>query len=266
MLKRSGIDTSERKWCVIACNVFEKVFELIRELVTKNDEKRKYMFIVDSMDALCRQIDYDKAFTDSEQVAGGSLIASVFLKKQALPIAMHGHIAIITSQVRIEIPANSYAAKAGPKQKQAGGFAVKHYANYILEFQERNASTDIFYENPEAKKLDEKGNPVGHTCKVIFRKSVNEKTNARVRYPIIYNRTGGNSIWLERELVDMMRLWGYFEQSGAWITFDESTFEQFKDKGLPNKIQGEGRLISLLEENRELSNLLVKDFKKMILK
>ena len=61
------------------------------------------------------------------------LISSVFLKKQSLPIAMNGHIAIITSQVRIEIPTGY--SRAGAKPKSAGGHAVKHYANNILEFE-----------------------------------------------------------------------------------------------------------------------------------
>ena len=50
-------------------------------LVKENEDDKKYMFIVDSVDALCRQNDYEKPFEDSEQVAGGALITSVFLKK-----------------------------------------------------------------------------------------------------------------------------------------------------------------------------------------
>ena len=171
MVKRAGVNTDERNWCVIACNIFEKVFDLIRDLVQNNQEKRKYMFIIDSMDGLCRQSDYDKAFGDAEQVAGGSLISSVFLKKQSLPIAMNGHIAVITSQVRVEIPTGF--SRTGAKPKSAGGHAVKHYANNILEFEERY-NADIFWENPNAETADKKGNPTGHTCKITFKKSVNE--------------------------------------------------------------------------------------------
>ena len=153
MVKRSGVSLDERNWCVIACNIFEKVFDLIRDLVQNNQEKRKYMFIVDSMDGLCRQSDYDKAFGDAEQVAGGSLISSVFLKKQSLPIAMNGHMALITSQVRIEIPTGY--SRAGARPKSAGGHAVKHYANNILEFEERY-NADIFWENPNAETAEKK--------------------------------------------------------------------------------------------------------------
>ena len=263
MVKRSGVSTEERNWCVISCNIFEKVFDLIRDLVQNNQEGRKYMFIIDSMDGLCRQADYDKAFGDAEQVAGGSLISSVFLKKQSLPIAMNGHVAIITSQVRIEIPTGF--SRTGAKPKSAGGHAVKHYANNILEFEERY-NADIFWENPNAETVDKKGNPTGHQCKITFKKSVNEKTGAKVRYPIKYGRTNGNSIWVERELIDMMLLWDYFEKSGAWIKFSEDIYEQYKDMGLPEKVQGEPKLLSLLEENKELTAALIQNFKEDILK
>ena len=263
MIRKSGVGTDERVWCVIACNIFEKIFDLIRDLVQNNQEGRRYMFIIDSMDAMCRQGDYDKAFCDSDQVAGGSLICSVFLKKQSLPIAMNGHMAIITSQVRIEIP--SGYSKAGARPKQAGGHAIKHYANNILEFEERY-NADIFWENPSAETAEKKGNPIGHLCKIAFKKSVNEKTGARVRYPIKYGRTDGNSIWVERELIDMMALWGYFEKSGSWIKFSEDIYEKYKNLGLPEKIQGEPKLLTLLEENKKLSTTLISEFKQDILK
>ena len=160
IIKRAGIDTSEEKFFKFDCNVFEKVFELIRMLVLQNEDEKKYLFIVDSVDALCRQNDYDKPFEDSEQVAGGALITSVFLKKMVLPILKLNHMMILTSQVRVEVATNPYAARGGPKTKQAGGNAIKHYANFILEFQERYMN-DIIFENPSASKLGRQRQSLG---------------------------------------------------------------------------------------------------------
>ena len=137
VLARSGIDQGEDRFFRFDCNVYEKVFELLRELIYNNPDNKKYLFIIDSVDALCRLIDYNKPFEDSEQVAGGALITSVFLKKVILPLTKMGHMLILTSQVRVEVATNPYAARGGPKVKQAGGNAIKHYANYICEFQER---------------------------------------------------------------------------------------------------------------------------------
>lgn len=257
-LKRSGIDTSPEKFFVFDCNVFEKVFELIRMLVNDNEDKKKFFFIIDSVDALCRENDYDKPFADSEQVAGGALITSVFLKKMVLPIMKSNHIMILTSQVRVEVAANPYAARGGPKVKQAGGNAVKHYANYILEFEERYTN-DIIWENPSASKIEDKGNPIGHICKIKFRKSVNEKTGSSVRYPVRYGMKDGKSIWLEKEILDMLRIWGFVEQKGAWINFDQELFKAASEKNIncPEKIQGEPKLVKLIEEDECLKNFLL---------
>ena len=208
MLNRSGIDTSEEKLFIFDCNIFEKVFELIREPVFRNEENKKYMFVIDSVDALCRIGDIDKPFAESEQVAGGALITSVFLKKMVLPISKMGHMMILTSQVRVEVSTNPYASRGGPKVKQAGGNAIKHYSNFILEFEDR-WNSDVIFPNPNAAKSEEKGYPIGHYCKVRFRKSVNERTGSQVRYPIKYGRAQGSSIWREREVLDMLYLLAY---------------------------------------------------------
>ena len=110
MIERSGIDTSPDRFFCFDCNIFEKVFELIRELVFNNEDDKKYMFIIDSGRAL-RVGDIDKPFAESEQVAGGALITSVFLKKMVLPISKMGHTMILTSQVQVEVATNPYAAR-----------------------------------------------------------------------------------------------------------------------------------------------------------
>jgi len=264
MLKRSGINTDPEQLFIFDCNVFEKVFEFIRDLVFNNEDNKKYMFIIDSVDALCRMNDLDKPFAESEQVAGGALVTSVFLKKMVLPITKMGHMMILTSQIRIEIPSSAYAARGGPKIKQAGGNAIKHYANFILEFEERY-NNDIMWENPSATKLDDKGDPIGHYCKARFRKSINEKTGAQVRYPIRYGRTDGNSIWLEKEIIDMLYLWGYIEKKGAWISFDEDALSELKKKKIecPEKIQGDQKLLELLESNVKLKDYFYNTINKL---
>ena len=266
LLNRCGVDQDPNKFFKFDCNVYEKVFELLRELISDNPKNKKYLFIIDSVDALCRVADYNKAFEDSEQVAGGALITSVFLKKVILPLTKMGHMLILTSQVRVEVATNPYAARGGPKVKQAGGNAIKHYANYICEFQERY-SNDIMYSNPSATKIEDKGDPIGHYCKIVFRKSVNEKTGARVKYPIRYGRVNGNSIWIEKELVDLMKNWGYIEQKGAWISIDEELRDKLIEKkfNIPEKIQGENKLLDLLEEDSSLKKFILSLIKKQIL-
>lgn len=266
LLDRCGVNKDPERFFRFDCNVYEKVFELLRELIQDNPENKKYLFIIDSVDALCRMGDYNKPFEDSEQVAGGALVTSVFLKKVILPLTKMGHMLILTSQVRVEVATNPYAARGGPKVKQAGGNAIKHYANYICEFQERY-SNDIMYSNPSATRIEDKGDPIGHYCKIAFRKSVNEKTGAIVKYPIRYGRKNGNSIWREKEVIDLMKNWGYLDQKGAWISIDEDLLKKLKDDkfDFPEKVQGEQKLIDLLESDLKLRDYLYNLLKQEIL-
>ena len=266
LLNRCGVDQDPEKFFRFDCNVYEKVFELLRELIQDNPNNKKYLFIIDSVDALCRMGDYNKPFEDSEQVAGGALVTSVFLKKVILPLTKMGHMLILTSQVRVEVATNPYASRGGPKVKQAGGNAIKHYANYICEFQERY-SNDIMYSNPSATRIEDKGDPIGHYCKIAFRKSVNEKTGAVVKYPIRYGRKDGNSIWREKEVIDLMKNWGYLDQKGAWISVDEELLKKLKQDNfeMPEKVQGEQKILDLLEENLKLRDYLYNLLKEEIL-
>ena len=47
---------------------------------------------------------------------------------------------------------------------------------------------------------------------------------------------------------------------------NEDIYEKYKDIGLPEKVQGQPKLLKLLEENKELSKALVEEFKQDILK
>jgi len=265
MLERSGVDTSPERFFAFDCNIFEKVFELIRNLVYNNEENRRFMFIVDSVDALCRINDIDKSFDEPEQVAGGALITSVFLKKMVLPISKMGHCMILMSQVRVEVSTNPYASRGGTKSHQAGGNAVKHYANFILEFEERYSS-DIMFTNPAATRIDDKGDPIGHYCKIRFRKSVNEKTGSQVRYPIRYGRKRGTSIWVEKEVADLMFAFQMADKKGAWISLSEDIKEELKNKKIKfdEKFQGDQKFLAHLEENEKLTGFLLKEFRNMI--
>ena len=57
------------------------------------------------------------------------------------------------------------------------------------------------------------------------------------------------TLYIEREIMDMLYIWGYISKKGAWITSDEEFIEMLKDKiDFPEKIQGEPKLNSFLEE------------------
>jgi hypothetical protein len=104
-------------------------------------------------------------------------------------------------------------------------------------------------------------------AKITVKKSPNEKTNCIIQYPIIYGRSGGRSIWVEKEILDMMFLWDLATKKGAgWIEFDEDFLSMLKEEGVdfPEKIQGENQLSKFLDENEKTKHFLLNYFKKML--
>lgn len=270
--ERSGIKfvTSEDEWSQGTCfvfesNIYETVLDLMRVLIAKTPEAIKYCFVLDSLDGLIMKDDLKKNFEDSHKVAGGALLGAKFMQKMSIALAKRGHMAIFISQVRADIKLDPYS-KAPIRQTTAtGGNALLHFANYILEFEPR-FKKDLILENPSAPMDHNKNKIIGHVAKMTVKKSPNEKTNYVLEYPIKYGRKNGTSIWVEKELIDMLYLWGYITKKGAWISVDEDFISTLKKEGyeFPVKFHGEPKINDLLETNTELSQFLIKHFSEII--
>ena len=273
MKSRSGVPftTNPENWEVGTCfvfesNIYETVVDAMRNLVAKNDEKIKYYFLLDAVDGLITKGDLDKTFEDSNKVAGGAVIAANFMKRMSIALAKRGHMAVFISQVRADIKLDPYT-KAPIRQTSAtGGNALLHFANWILEFEPR-FNGDLILQDPNNKKIDLEKNPViGHWAKVTVKKSPNEKTNLQIPYPIRYGRKNGSSIWIEKELVDLLYAWEFMNRSGAWVKPSEDFIELVKDLNLeiPESFQGEKALFKFIEEKPALIKFLTSYFKNSI--
>jgi RecA/RadA recombinase len=273
MMQRSGINFvfDPAEWEIGTCfvfesNIYETVVDAMRQLVAKNDEKNVYYFLLDSVDGLISKGDLDKSFEDSNKVAGGAVIAANFMKRLSIALAKRGHMAVFISQVRADIKLDPYS-KAPVRQTSAtGGNALLHFANWILEFESRNKS-DLILKNPSDNKIDVNNNPpIGHFAKVTVKKSPNEKTNLTIPYPIKYGRVGGNSIWVEKEIVDLLFAWEFLTRKGSWISATEEFNEMLVENGFEQfeKIQGQDAVFSYIENNKKLAEFLANYFKKTI--
>jgi RecA/RadA recombinase len=272
MKQRCGIDFTynedswgEGKCFIFDCNIYETVLDLMRILVAKNPEGTKYCFVLDSLDGLIMKDDLSKGFEDAHKVAGGALLGAKFMQKMSIALAKRGHMAIFISQVRADIKIDPYS-KAPVRQTTAtGGNALLHFANYILEFEPR-FKKDLILENPTQPIDQQKNKILGHIAKITVKKSPNEKTNYTLEYPIKYGRTNGTSIWVEKEVIDMLHLWGYINKKGAWISVEQDFLDILKEQKLefPEKIQGEPRLNTLLESDPALTDFLISHFKELI--
>jgi RecA/RadA recombinase len=272
MQKRSGVKfvfTAE-EWVAGTCfvfesNIYETVVDAMRQLVSKNEEKVKFCFLLDAVDGLIAKNDMDKSFEESAKVAGGAVIAATFMKKLSIALAKRGHMAIFISQVRADIKLDPYS-KAPVRQTSAtGGNALLHFANWILEFEPRFKGDLIL--KTSADKIDlEKNPPIGHWAKVTVKKSPNEKTNLTIPYPIRYGRTGGKSVWIEKEIVDLLLAWELVAKSGAWFAPTEDFIQLLTENNLafPEKIHGEASLFKAVEEDAELCKFLISYFRSLI--
>ena len=95
-------------------------------------------------------------------------------------------------------------------------------------------------------------------AKVLICKSTNESTGNVVKYPIRYGRLNGKSIWVEREIVDLLLMWGYMEKKGSWFTFDEevSLFLEKEKIKAQTKFQGIASIQEYLEKNKDVTSCL----------
>ena len=238
----------------------------MKKLVGKNDTETKYCFILDSVDGLISKNDLDKSFEDSKKVAGGAVIASDFMKRVSIALAKRGHMAIFISQVRADIKLDPYS-KAPIRQTSAtGGNALLHFSNWILEF-EPSFKSDLILEKPNEKPDKDKNKTLGRYAKVTVKKSPNEKTNMVIPYPILFGRTGGNSIWIEKEILDMMFIFEFANKKGAgWIEFDKDFVQMAGEDGVefPEKIQGETKFFNMLTSDEKCKNFLLNYFKKSL--
>jgi len=253
------------KCFVFESNIYETVIELIQALITSNKEKTKYCFIIDSLDGLIMKEDLKKSFSDAHKVAGGALLGAKFMQKMSIALVKRGHMAIFISQVRADIKLDPYSRAPVRQTTATGGNALLHFANYILEFEPR-FKKDLILESPTQPIDKIKNKILGHNVKVTVKKSPNEKTNYVVEYPVRYGRTGGKSIWVEREVIDMLYGWEFIHRKGAWIAMDPELLNLIKEQKLemPDKIQGEPKLNALLEEDASLRTFLIKYFQEML--
>lgn len=244
---------------VLESNVFDLVFDLIRDLLKNNQEKKKYFFVIDSTNGLKTKADLDKPSSEAPKVAGGAVITSDFLSRVTLGMTKFGHICGLIGQIREAPKIDKYAKGPERLSNASGGNAQDHYPTIFLQFERRYK--DDWIGDPK--------NPVGHWCKVTVLKTDNEKTT-QVKYPIKYDSDGkGGSIWVEYEIADLLIEWEYVKKAGSWLTFDEEIInELFNQKLIETnelfKLQGIDNLRSWLEDNKKITEFLFKKFETLL--
>jgi hypothetical protein len=245
---------------VIRTNEYETVCNTIKKAI-KGDSGVEIIFVLDSMDNFAPKAALEADFGDSFQKGGTSAITAHFFRCFNIELPRLGHLVVMISQYRDSVQ----IGKGAPIIKQtssSGGRALEHGVIWAFEFQlPMNSKEDMFWEGEpyKSKKL-------GHNCIVQFKKSTNEKTGVKVKYPIIYGRQAGNSIWIEKEIFDQLLMWGMLKSKGAWNTWSDVIYKELQeiDKEIPQQIQGQDNVVKYLESKPDVSKFLYAKIKDVL--
>lgn len=251
---------------VLESNVYDTVFDFIRGILKNNKAGEQFCIIIDSMDGLISKGDLEKTTSEAAKIAAGATLTSDFLKRVSLAMNKGGHMCIMISQVRAQPKTTQYAASDPNNRTNAtGGNALQHFTDWIIEFRKQRGCDYITAGKEGPISMD---NPAfGHMCRLKICKSDNEKTMMEIAYPIKYGRVGGKSIWVERELAEVLLGWEYMEKKGksAWLDTSDDFKDLLADLGVtdfPEKVQGVGKLNDYLEEQSDTCNVLKEYFVK----
>ena len=252
---------------VLESNMMEPICAMIDSLLkTCHEKDERLCIIIDSVDGLRLKSD-DKKEIGDVKVAGPQLLMKRFLVRMALPLQKYGAICICISQMSTPIKIDPYSKEPPRLTSGGGGYALQHYANYILEFEPRFNGDNIL-EDPNAKPDPEKNKIIGHWVTVTIKKSDKENEMIKVKYPVKHGRVGGNSIWVEYEICDMLIQWEMVNKRGAWLTFNEAVLKEAKDAGLEIQQQHQGmdNLRTYIEENEPISKYFFNKFREALSK
>lgn len=250
---------------VLETNQFEVMADMIESLLkVMYQSGEKLCCIIDSLDGLILSADLkDKKITDGIKVAGVPSLLKLFNRRIGLPVNKYGALLILISQASSDIRINPYSKEPPRAVNGAGGASAAHCADVILEYNPRY-SGDLILENPKERPSME-NKVIAHECSITIKKSTNETDSMVCRIPIKRGRVG-NSVWVERELVDMCLAFQVLKKEGAWFSFESSLIEEAKKDGvvIKEQLHGLNGAYSYIEEDKSVFNWMYNKFSKVL--
>lgn len=277
---RSGIpfvespDQWQNKTCLIlSMNNYEPIANFLWTLVKTNelkpkDERENFIIFVDCMDYLCLTNDLDKEFGETRKVAGPQYLTKMLWSKLSLPFHAGQHIFMATSQQSAAPKIDPYAKDPLRQGGSSGGTNIQYQSSTVIEFCPRYEG-DYLLEDEKIKYDPKKNQKIGHKVTGWIRKSDNEKYDVKFDYCVKYGRTNGQSLWLERELADMLISWEMIkrenEDKGVFLLDKELHTELSKHfQDVPEKFRTSKYIYEWLEEQPKVHEYLLNKFKDVL--
>lgn len=275
---RSGVKFvhSPEEWVngtclILPMNIYDRIANFIWTLVKTNElhkleDRENFIIMIDCMDYLTLDDDMKKEIGKSGKVAGPQYMTKMMWAKMALPFNAGQHILIATSQQSAAPKIDPYAKDPLRQGGSSGGTNVQYQASLVLDFNIRYEGDYILQDNADDAKYDEKKNPkIGHVVKGIIRKSDNEKYDTKFEYAVKYGRTDGNSVWVEKDILDQLIMWEFLKRESAKGSFnvEKSLLAELQkvNPDMPEKFRGMNAALIFLEENPKITEFLGKRFR-----
>lgn len=279
MKTRSGVkfvhhpDEWENNTCLILpMNLYEKIANFLWTLVKTNEmhkpeDRENFIVMIDCMDYLTLEGDMTKEFGESRKIAGPQYLTKMLWSKMALPFNAGQHIFLAVSQQSAAPKIDPYSKDPLRQGGSSGGTNIQYQASLVIDFGTRYEG-DYILEDPDAKYDPKKNDKIGHVIKGFVRKSDNEKYDAKFEYAVKYGRKDGNSVWVERDVVDQMLAFSLLtrESAKSSLFLDGGILKELQmiDKDVPDSFRSIGKFLEYLESKPEITKCLVGKFKNIL--
>lgn len=279
IMGRSGVKfvTDPAEWVnktclVLPMNKYEKFANFVNTLVKTNEmhsseDRENFCIMVDCMDYLCLEADLEKEFGESRRVAGPQYLTKMFWSKMSLPFISGGHLFLAISQQSAAPKIDPYAKDPLRQGNSSGGTNIQYQATTVIDFSPRYES-DYILEDPDTRYDPKKNNKIGHVVKGFIRKSDNEKYDVKFEYAVKYGRTDGNSLWIERDILDQLLTFSLLTRESAKgsLIVEPSLLKELQevDPETPEKFRSLDKTMEYLEGNVKITKYLLEKFKAVI--
>lgn len=208
-----GMDTS--KLIVTRPETGNEAADIIRDLVNSTVID---LVILDSINALVPQDNFDKSFTDNEKMAADAKLQTQLLKRITLPLSNTKTTLLLIAQTRANV---NQATPYSPKEILGGSKAVEFFSSIIVKVSKRSA----------IKEGDE---IIGNVCVATVEKNKTAAPGRKAEFTIYF----GRGVSREKDLINMGLRTGVLSQSAGWFKYNGE-----------NLIRGEESLREMLENN-----------------
>jgi hypothetical protein len=218
--------------------------------------------IIDSIDMLTLKSNLDKKIGENRKPAGVNFMTKEMFRQLCGPNMFYNGLMIMITQYSGTFKIDQYEKEAPTLMEGNKTHALNHQASVALYYRPRTG-TSYIKENDEKKPIDPVTNKLlGINVKIDIRKSVNDTTGITIEVPIKTGRIG-SAIWTEKELFDVLLIYGLVTRKGAWINISEDIIKSAKDAKIDLKPQHQGleKFSDYFEQNPPIRDWLVEKIK-----